>query len=164
MKKLFFVSALSLFGCAAFAQDAAVNKALVDGFRKDKEKSDKDASDPKASAKAAFWLERAKLYENIALQGSEVDSSAAKTALEAYKKVVELDVTKKGEAGKSSKDAANAIAGGEGTQLFNAFVKQGAEKYQAKNLNGALEMFQAYSTVWLSCTVLKTTTIKRSRP
>ena len=62
MKKLFFVSALSLFGCAAMAQDA-VNKALVDGFRKDKEKSDKDASDPKSSAKAAFWLERAKLYE-----------------------------------------------------------------------------------------------------
>lgn len=142
MKKLFFVSALSLFGCAAMAQDA-VNKALVDGFRKDKEKSDKDASDPKSSAKAAFWLERAKLYENIALQGSEVDSSAAKTALEAYKKVVELDVTKKGEPGKSSKEAANVIAGGEGTQLFNAFVKQGAEKYQAKNLGGALEMFQA---------------------
>ncbi|GGM91336.1 hypothetical protein GCM10010967_25500 [Dyadobacter beijingensis] len=143
MKKLFFVSALSLFGCAAFAQDAAVNKALVDGFRKDKEKSDKDATDPKASAKAAFWLERAKLYENIALQGSEVDSSAAKTALEAYKKVVELDVTKKGEPGKSSKEASNVLAGGEGTQLFNAFVKQGAEKYQAKNLAGALEMFEA---------------------
>lgn len=142
MKKLFFVSALSLFGCAAFAQDA-VNKALVDGYRKEKEKSDKDATDPKASAKASFWLERAKLYENIALQGSEVDSSAAKTALEAYKKVVELDVTKKGEPGKSSKEASNVLAGGEGTQLFNAFVKQGAEKYQAKNLNGALEMFQA---------------------
>lgn len=142
MKKLFFVSALSLFGCAAMAQDA-VNKAMVDGYRKDKEKSDKDASDPKSSAKAAFWLERAKLYENIALQGSEVDSSAAKTAMEAYKKVVELDVTKKGEPGKSSKEASNILAGGEGTQLFNAFVKQGAEKYQAKNLNGALEMFQA---------------------
>ncbi|MCF0069887.1 tetratricopeptide repeat protein [Dyadobacter sp. CY261] len=143
MKKLFFVSALSLFGCAAFAQDAAVNKALVDGFRKEKEKSDKDATDPKASAKATFWLERAKLYENIALQGSEVDSSAAKTALEAYKKVVELDVTKKGEAGKSSKEASNVLAGGEGSQLFNAFVKQGAEKYQSKNLAGALEMFSA---------------------
>jgi tetratricopeptide (TPR) repeat protein len=140
MKKLFFVSALSLFSMAAFAQDA-VNKAVVDQYRKDKEKSDKDATDAKSSAKAAFWLERAKLYENIALQGSEVDSSAAKTALEAYKKVVELDVTKKGEPGKSAKEAQNVIAGGEGTQLFNAFVKQGAEKYQAKNLSGALEMF-----------------------
>jgi tetratricopeptide (TPR) repeat protein len=140
MKKLFFVSALSLFSVAAFSQDA-VNKAVVDQYRKDKEKSDKDVSDPKSSAKAAFWLERAKLYENIALQGSEVDSSAAKTAMESYKKVVELDKTKKGEPGKSAKEAENIIAGGEGTQLFNAFVKQGAEKYQAKNLNGALEMF-----------------------
>jgi tetratricopeptide (TPR) repeat protein len=141
MKRLFFVSALSLFSQAAFAQDDAVNKALVDGFRKEKEKSDKDATDPKASAKASFWMERAKLYENIASQASAVDSSAAKTAMEAYKKVVELDVTKKGEPGKSSKDATAALTAGEGTQLFNAFVRQGAEKYQAKNLNGALEMF-----------------------
>jgi len=142
MKKLFFVSALSLFSLSAFSQDA-VNKAMVDQFRKDKEKSDKDMSDAKNSAKAAFWMDRAKLYENIALQGSEVDSSAAKTALEAYKKVVELDLTKKGEPGKSAKEAQNILSGGEGSQLFNAFVKQGAEKYQAKNLNGALEMFTA---------------------
>ncbi|KQS28255.1 tetratricopeptide repeat protein [Dyadobacter sp. Leaf189] len=141
MKRLFFVSALSLFSLAAVAQDDAVNKALVDGFRKEKEKSDKDVTDPKASAKAAFWMERAKLYENIASQASQVDSSAAKTAMEAYKKVVELDVTKKGEPGKSSKEATAALTAGEGTQLFNAFVRQGAEKYQAKNLNGALEMF-----------------------
>ncbi|WP_353719722.1 tetratricopeptide repeat protein [Dyadobacter sp. 676] len=52
-------------------------------------------------------------------------------------------LTKKGEPGKSSKEATNILNGGEGTQLFNAFVKQGAEKYQAKNLNGALEMFEA---------------------
>ncbi|QRR00461.1 tetratricopeptide repeat protein [Dyadobacter sandarakinus] len=142
MKKLFFVSALGLFSIGAFAQDA-VNKAMVDQYRKDKEKSDKDVADPKNSAKASFWMERAKLYENIASNGSEVDSSAAKTALEAYKKVVELDVNKKGEPGKSSKEATNALTGAEGTVLFNAFVKQGAEKYQAKNLAGALEMFQA---------------------
>ncbi|WP_439555658.1 tetratricopeptide repeat protein [Dyadobacter sp.] len=141
MKRLFFLSALSLFSLAAVAQDDAVNKALVDGFRKEKEKSDKDVTDPKASAKASFWMERAKLYENIASQASQVDSSAAKTAMEAYKKVVELDVTKKGEPGKSSKEATAALTAGEGTQLFNAFVRQGAEKYQAKNLNGALEMF-----------------------
>ncbi|REA64047.1 hypothetical protein DSL64_00330 [Dyadobacter luteus] len=141
MKKVFFVSALTLASFTAFSQDA-LNKAMVDQFRKDKEKSDKDVSDPKNSAKATFWMERAKLYENIAMSGSEVDSSAAKTALEAYKKVVELDLTKKGEAGKSSKEATKALNGEEGTSLFNAFVKQGAEKYQNKNLNGALEMFQ----------------------
>ncbi|NIJ54147.1 tetratricopeptide repeat protein [Dyadobacter arcticus] len=145
MKKLFFASALSLFSLASFAQDAAKEdpaaKLLVDGFRKDKEKSDKDVTDPKSSAKAAFWMERAKLYENIASQASQVDSSAAKTAYEAYKKVVELDKTKKGEPGKSAKEAQTSLDGGEGTNLFNAFVRQGAEKYQAKNLAGALEMF-----------------------
>ncbi len=141
MKKMFFVSALTLASFTAFAQDA-VNKAMVDQYRKDKEKSDKDVTDPKNSTKAAFWMERAKLYENIAMQGSEVDSSAAKTALESYKKVVELDLTKKGEPGKSSKEATKVLNGEEGTSLFNAFVKQGAEKYQTKNLAGALEMFQ----------------------
>ena len=141
MKKLFFVSALGLFSYSAFSQDA-LNKAVVDGYRKDKEKSDKDVSDPKSSAKAAFWMERAKLYENIAMQGSELDSSAAKTAYESYKKVVELDLTKKGEPGKSAKEAQNALTGAAGTSLFNAFVKQGAEKYQGKNLAGALEMFK----------------------
>ncbi|MCE7039298.1 tetratricopeptide repeat protein [Dyadobacter sp. CY312] len=146
MKKMFFVSALTLCSLSAFSQDA-INKAMVDQFRKDKEKSDKDVSDPKNSAKAAFWMERAKLYENIAMSGSEVDSSAAKTALESYKKVVELDLTKKGEPGKSSKEATNILSGGEGTSLFNAFVKQGAEKYQTKNLTGALEMFQLAQTI-----------------
>ncbi|MCE6992158.1 lipopolysaccharide assembly protein LapB [Dyadobacter sp. CY323] len=146
MKKLFLVSALSFFGLASYAQDAAkqddaANKLLVDGFRKDKEKSDKDASDPKSSAKAAFWMERAKLHENIASQASQVDSNAAKVAYESYKKVVELDKTKKGEPGKSAKEAQTILDGGEGTNLFNAFVRQGAEKYQAKNLAGALEMF-----------------------
>jgi tetratricopeptide (TPR) repeat protein len=141
MKKVFFVSALTLASFTAFSQDA-INKVLVDQYRKDKEKSDKDVTDPKNSAKAAFWMDRAKLYENIAMSGSEIDSSAAKTALEAYKKVVELDLTKKGEPGKSSKDAQKALNGEEGTSLFNAFVKQGAEKYQNKNLPGALEMFK----------------------
>jgi len=145
MKKLFLASALSLAGFAAFSQDApaALDKAVVDQYQKDKDKSDKDVSDPKASAKASYWMDRAKLYENIATQASQVDSNAAKTAMEAYKKVVELDKTKKGEPGKSAKEAEGALAGAEGTNLFNAFVKQGAEKYQAKNLNGALEMFTA---------------------
>lgn len=58
MKKMFFVSALGLISFSAFSQDA-INKAMVDQLRKDKEKSDKGVSDPKASAKAAFWMDRA---------------------------------------------------------------------------------------------------------
>jgi len=141
MKKIFFVSALSLFSFMAFAQNA-VDQAMMDQARKDKEKSDKNIGDPKTSAKAATWMDRAKMYENIALQYTQIDSSASLVAYEAYKKVIELDVTKKGEAGRSSKEASSALNGEEGTSLYNAFVKQGAEKYQSQNMTGALKMFQ----------------------
>ena len=141
MKKIFFVSALSLFSCLAFAQ-SAIDQAMMDQARKDKEKSDKSIEDPKASAKAATWMDRAKTYENIALQYTQLDSNAAIVAYNAYKKVIELDVTKKGEAGRSSKEASSVLAGEEGTNLYNAFVKQGAEKYQSQNMMGALEMFK----------------------
>ena len=141
MKRIFFVSALSLFSMLTFAQ-SAVDQAMVDQAKKDKEKSDKNILDEKASAKAATWMERAQLYQNIALQYSQLDSSAATTAYEAYKKVIELDKTKKGEPGRSAKEAQGVLEGAEGTNLYTAFVKQGAEKYQGKNMKDALKMFQ----------------------
>lgn len=124
-----------------FAQ-SVVDQAMVDQAKKDKEKSDKNIQDPKANAKAATWMERAQLYQNIALQYSQLDSNAASTAYEAYMKVVELDKTKKGEPGRSAKEAQGVLEGAEGTNLYTAFVKQGAEKYQAKNMEDALKMFQ----------------------
>ncbi|GAB3169592.1 hypothetical protein GCM10027291_20200 [Telluribacter humicola] len=125
----------------AFAQDA-INQAMLDQARKDKEKSDKSIEDPKASAKAATWMDRAKTYENIALQFTQLDSNAAITAYNAYKKVIELDVTKKGEPGRSAKEAQQVLNAAEGTNLYNAFVKQGAEKYQNKNMADALKNFE----------------------
>ncbi|TDB66951.1 tetratricopeptide repeat protein [Arundinibacter roseus] len=141
MKKLIFVSALSLMSCLALGQ-AAIDQVMMDQARKDKEKSDKSIQDPKSNVKAATWMERAKTYENIALQYTQIDSSAALTAYEAYKKVVELDLTKKGEPGRISKEAQAVLDGAEGTNLYNAFVKQGAEKYQSQNMIDALKMFQ----------------------
>ncbi|MBU1823199.1 MAG: tetratricopeptide repeat protein [Bacteroidetes bacterium] len=141
MKKLFFVSVLSLFSAVAFSQNA-IDQAMMDQAKKDKEKSDSNIQDPKQSAKAAYWMDRANTYQNIALQYSQLDSSAALTAYEAYQKVVELDKTKKGEPGRSAKEAQEILSGAEGTNLYNAFVKQGAEKYQSQNMKGALEMFQ----------------------
>lgn len=141
MKRILFISALSLFGSMAFSQ-TAVDQAMMDQARKDKEKSDKNIQDEKASAKAATWMERAQLYQNIALQYSQLDSNAAMTAYEAYKKVIDLDKTKKGDPGRSAKEAQEVLAGAEGTNLYNAFVKQGAEKYQSHNMADALKMFQ----------------------
>ncbi len=141
MKRIIFVSALSLFSCLAFAQ-SAIDQAMLDQAKKDKDKSDKSIQDEKTSAKAATWMERAQLYQNIALQYSQLDSNAAMAAYDAYKKVVELDKTKKGDPGRSAKEAQDVLNGADGTNLYTAFVKQGAEKYQAKNMTDALKMFQ----------------------
>lgn len=141
MKRIVLASAIGLMSISAFGQDA-LEKAMVDQARKDKEKSDNSVNDPKSNAKAAFWADRAKTYEDIALKASQIDSLAAKTALEAYKKVVELDITKKGEPGKAAKEAQKALKGEEGTMLFHAFFKQGTEQYQVKNFPSALQMFK----------------------
>jgi cytochrome c-type biogenesis protein CcmH/NrfG len=141
MKRIVLASAIGLMSLSAFGQDV-LEKALVDQLRKDKEKSDNSLNDPKTNVKASFWADRAKTYEDIAEKASQIDSVAAKTALEAYKKVVELDLTKKGEPGKAAKEAQKAIKGEEGTLLYHAFFKQGAEQYQVKNLNSALELFK----------------------
>jgi len=142
MKKTVIVSVFSLFMVPAFAQEV-LDQALLDQIKKDKEKSDKNIQDPKASAKAATWMERAKLYENIALQHTAIDSNAANEAKESYKKVIELDVNKKGAPGRSSQEAEKILQGAEGTFLYNAFVTQGAQYFQGKNLKGALDAFTA---------------------
>jgi tetratricopeptide (TPR) repeat protein len=141
MKKIIFVLGLSLFGGLAMAQTAAVDEVMMKQVQKDKDKSDSDIKDEKAAAKAATWMDRAKTYQDIALQYSSLDSSAVMTAYEAYKKVVELDVNKKGAAGRLSKESSDILAGTSGN-LYNAFVKQGAEHYQGQNMTKALALFQ----------------------
>ncbi len=123
------------------AQNAAVDEVMMKQVQKDKDKSDSDIKDEKNAAKASTWMDRAKTYQDIALQYASMDSTAVMTAYEAYKKVVELDVNKKGAPGRLSKEASDILAGTEGN-LYNAFVKQGAEKYQAKNMTDALKLFR----------------------
>ncbi len=141
MKKIIFVLGLSLFGGFAIAQNAAVDEAMLKEVQKSKEKSDSDIQNEKDAGKAATWMDRAETYQNIALNYSSVDSSAVMTAYEAYKKVVELDLTRKGDPGRLSKQASDILAGTEGN-LYNAFVKQGAEQYQGQNMIKALELFK----------------------
>ncbi len=140
MKRIILISVFSLFGCLAFGQ-ADMDKLVVEQFKKDKEKSDKDITNAKDAGKAGTWMDRAETYTNIAMQASSLDSNAVMTAYEAYKKVIELDVTKKGDPGRDSKRASDILVGKEGN-LYNAFVKQGAEKYQSQNMEDALKMFQ----------------------
>lgn len=138
----------------AFSQDA-LEGAMIAQYKKDKEKSDAKIQDAKANLKAATWMERAKLLENIALVRDTtevIDPNAAQSAVEAYKKVVELDKTKKGEPGKMAKEAQDILDGAQHTQLYDAFINQGVKHFQAQNLQGALESFSAAHSFFKSDT------------
>lgn len=145
MKRVFVCLILTLLAAPVFAQDL-LEGALITQYKKDKEKSDAKIQDAKASAKAATWMERAKLYENIALlrdTSDVIDANAANKAVEAYKKVVELDVNKKGAPGRLAKEASEILSGENQTSLYDAFINQGVKYFQSRDLKGALESFSA---------------------
>lgn len=134
-----------LLGCSLFingyAQQAqgtasVLDQAAMDAVKKDKEKSDKDIADAKASGKASTWMDRAKTYQSIASQYIRMDSTAATTAYDAYKKVIELDKDKKGGPGKLAKEAEEAL---KGQGMYGAFMQQGVAKFQAKNFADAMK-------------------------
>lgn len=141
MKPVFLVLVACCLSAGVHAQNqggtaAAVDAAAMDAIKKDKDKSDKDIADAKSSAKASTWLDRAKTYQSIAAQYIRVDSSAATTAYEAYKKVIELDKDKKGGPGRLAKEAEDAL---KGPALYGAFMQQGVAKFQAKNYPDAVK-------------------------
>jgi tetratricopeptide (TPR) repeat protein len=144
MKKLFLLSAFGLFAISASAQ---VDKLLMEQKKKDKEKSDKAITDPKASAKSSTWLDRGKLYDEIARLYTEMDSSAAMVAYDSFKKAIEVEAAKPG---KVTKDAQKYLSGGTddtGTNLGTALVKQGAEKFQIKKYADAIKFFNVAQEV-----------------
>jgi tetratricopeptide (TPR) repeat protein len=144
MKKLFLLSAFGLFAISASAQ---VDKLLLEQKKKDKEKNDKAIVDPKASAKSSTWLDRGKLYDEIARLYTEMDSSAALVAYDAFKKAIEVDAAKPS---KVTKEAQKFLTGGTdetGTNLGMALVKQGAEKFQIKKYGDAIKFFNVAQEV-----------------
>ncbi len=145
MKKVLIFSILGLFCAPAFSQDA-LEAALTSQYKKDKQKSDSKIQDPKANTKASTWQERAKIYEGIASSRDTtdiIDAEAAEKALEAYKKVVELDITKKGEPGKLAKEAQQILEAETPSELYNGFINQGVKRFQAKDLEAALKHFNS---------------------
>ena len=138
MKKLIVTSAFSFFAISAFSQ---VDKLVLEQKKKEKEKSDKAITDPKAGAKSSTWLDRGKLYDEIARLYTEMDSSAALVAYESFKKAVEVDAAKPG---KVTKEAQKFLTGGtdeSGVNLGTSLVKQGAEKFQTKKYDEAIKFF-----------------------
>lgn len=139
MKQVFVILVACCLAVGARAQQGAsvVDAAAMDAVKKDKEKSDKDITDAKASVKASTWMDRAKTYQNIASSGYvKVDSAAASTAYDAYKKVIELDKDKKGAPGKLAKEAEEAL---KSPGLYSAFMQQGVAKFQSKNYADAIK-------------------------
>ena len=140
MKQIFVILVACCLSAGAYAQQtgsAAVDQAALDAFKKEKDKSDKDITDAKAGGKASTWMDRAKTYQNIAMSGNiKLDSAAATTAYDAYKKVIELDKDKKGGPGKLAKEAEEALTS---QNLYNAFMQQGVAKFQSKNYAEAIK-------------------------
>ncbi|MCY7359643.1 MAG: hypothetical protein LH609_19740 [Rudanella sp.] len=142
MKKLVVASVLSLTMLvavkpAAFGQTNALLQLQAGTLDKAKTAIDKDVSDAKSAAKAKTWLVRGQVYQAIANDQtgvySKLDSNAAMTAYESYKKGLEVEAN----GGKSGKELTEALAS---TDLYNAFMRQGATKYQAKNYPDALKL------------------------
>ncbi|MFD2572173.1 tetratricopeptide repeat protein [Spirosoma soli] len=115
---------------------SALDQAAMDAVKKDKDKSDKDITDAKSAGKASTWMDRAKTYQSIASQYIRLDSSAATTAMDAYKKVIELDKDKKGGPGRLAKEAEEAL---KSPALYSAFMQQGVAKFQSKNYPDAIK-------------------------
>ncbi|WP_420147021.1 tetratricopeptide repeat protein [Spirosoma sp.] len=139
MKPIYSVLVACCLSGSVYAQQGGdvLAAANADALKKDKEKSDKDITDAKASTKASTWMDRAKLYQNIAAGGSiKLDSAAATVAYDAYKKVIELDKDKKGGPGKLAKEAEEAL---KSPNLYTAFMQQGVAKFQAKNYPDAIK-------------------------
>ncbi|MFN4146261.1 MAG: hypothetical protein ACK4GN_10595, partial [Runella sp.] len=144
MKKLFLMCMVGFMSLSASAQ---IDKLMLEQKKKDKEKSDKAIADPKSAAKSSTWLERGKLYDEIGRLYSELDSNAALTAYNSFKKAIEVDAAKPG---KVTKEAQKYLSGGTddtGTNLWNSLLAQGAGKFQIKKYDEAIQFFQLASEV-----------------
>jgi len=138
MKKLLLAVTLCFLATVANAQ---IDEALLKVKKKEKENSDQAILDAKKMAKSQTWLDRGKLYDEIARSYVSLDSSASMVAYDAFKKAIEVDAAKPG---KVTKDAQKYLTGGgleENVNLHGALVTNGAQKFQAKNYENALKFF-----------------------
>ena len=149
MKKIVVASALSVMmlvavKSAVFAQTNAILQLQAGTLDKAKTAIDKDVSEGKMAAKAKTWLVRGQVYQAIANDQTGVyaklDSNAAITAYDSYKKGLEVEAN----GGKSGKELNEALVS---TELYNAFMRQGATRYQSKNYPDALKLMSMAGTI-----------------
>lgn len=149
MKKLVVASGLSLTMLtavkpAAFGQANALMQLQSGTLDKAKTAIDKDVSEGKSAARAKTWLVRGQVYQAIANDQtnvySKLDTNAAMTAYESFKKGLEVEPN----GGKSGKELNEALVS---TDLYNAFMRQGAIRYQSKNYPDALKLMAMAGTI-----------------
>ena len=144
---------LALVAISSYAQTNAILQLANGKLDKAKEEIDKAILDEKMVGKAKTWITRAQIYESIAMDQTGVfnklDSMAAITAYDAYKKTIELD-TKDGKEGKTAKEAKEALVA---QKLYAGLMTQGAAKYQNKNFKDAFKLMSLAGEVMSKDTV-----------
>lgn len=142
MKKLcLLVCLLAVVFERASAQVGSAMVNLETGkLDKAKEAIDKAILNEKDAQKSKTWYVRGEVYSAIAQSPipsfANLDKNAARTALQAYRKAMELEPNQKG----YYKDAENAIK----TKLYTCAINQGANLYNSKekDLANALIAFE----------------------
>ncbi|KOY86723.1 hypothetical protein AD998_11710 [bacterium 336/3] len=122
-------------GFLAKAQVGLANVSLQEGkINKAKEAIDKALQNEKDAQKSKTWFTKGEVYSAIAGSPLEMfhnlDKQASKTALDAYKKAMELEPQKKG----YYKDAETAIK----SKLFNSAVNQGINLYKKQDYKNSM--------------------------
>lgn len=134
MKKLMALSAASVLSLSAVAQNKAILFKEQGALDKAKAEIDANVNEPKLAGRAKTWQARAQIYEAIAVSQdpkmAALDSNAAMTAYESYKKALEVEPN-----GKLTKELNEAI---NGQMMYSAMMNQGVKRYQAKSYDAAI--------------------------
>jgi tetratricopeptide (TPR) repeat protein len=137
MKKL-IIFFFGLFLSLGTMAQGGLDKAILEQYKKDKESADKEVQNEKNKTKAKPWFVRGQAYETLALQAISVDSNAINTAVESYKKAIELD-TKDGKEGKIATDARAAL---KSEKVYQGYLVAGDGYYRVKNYDKSLAAMQ----------------------
>ncbi|WP_229375718.1 hypothetical protein [Fibrella aquatilis] len=132
MKHVLILSAASLLSLTAVAQNKAILLKEQGALDKAKTEIDANVAEPKLSGKSKTWYTRGQIYEAIAVDQkfNTLDSNAAMTAYDSYKKALEVEPN----GGKMAKEINDALTG---KMMYSAMMNQGVRKYQAKNYDAA---------------------------
>jgi len=145
VKKIILTVGLHLIALGSFAQKFNIQNAILAQKDRDilvaKEYIDKAVIDDKTSKDPKAWFYKGSIYEDI-LNGNPEDKVAApdalKIAAEAYQKSISLDKPEGDWKKSSEKNLLN---------LWGSAINDGADKYNKKQYQGALESFNLAKSI-----------------